>query len=309
MHKHKVKCLPKTKCKTKQDISKVIAETCGIWCMRDVFTKIHLWIFYFVFMPSNVPNGCQKITVLQRGILQYEIRIVLSEDSVSRIFNIFTLFLCLSTWCGVCMVPQCVQVGLELGGKEQSRAEQQREGSAGSRRVSGASWENKLPWVGEAAAAAATTSSCCMLFPDDPTPSGPLDPSEVAAVVLPLPQQLDCSSRDQGLRPPGCLGGSSVLRCVSIGEATTRSPDDGQELPGLLQLRGRGGSTSTDRSFVGLWPQLSECQAEVEKREGGRTERCPGLGKEQPRDVTGKLSLRGGRHLEGIWARVVELTR
>lgn len=61
--------------------------------------------------------------------------------------------------------------------------------------------------------------------------------------------------------PPAWVGGSDpwLLWCVpaalrsSVGEANP-SPDDGRELSDL-QLCGRAGSTSTDRSFVGLWPQ------------------------------------------------------
>lgn len=62
---------------------------------------------------------------------------------------------------------------------------------------------------------------------------------------------------------PAWVGGSDpgLLRCVpaaprsSVGEVNP-SPDDGRELPDL-QLCGRAGSTSTDRSFVGLWPWRS----------------------------------------------------
>lgn len=68
--------------------------------------------------------------------------------------------------------------------------------------------------------------------------------------------------------------GPGLLRCVSAaprsfaGEVNL-SPDDGQELP-ELQLCGRAGSTSTDRSFVGLWPRLSYYQAKVkDEGEGG----------------------------------------
>lgn len=65
------------------------------------------------------------------------------------------------------------------------------------------------------------------------------------------------------------VGGSDpgLLRCVSaaprssVGEVNL-SPDDGQELPDL-QLCGRAGCSSTDRSFMGLWPQHGECQAQV----------------------------------------------
>lgn len=51
----------------------------------------------------------------------------------------------------------------------------------------------------------------------------------------------------------------------SVGEANP-SPDDGRELSDL-QLCGRAGSTSTDRSFVGLWPQRCWCQAKVKEDE------------------------------------------
>lgn len=55
---------------------------------------------------------------------------------------------------------------------------------------------------------------------------------------------------------PGLVVGIELLRCSpaaprsSVGDGNL-SPDDGQELP-ELQLFGRAGCTTTDRSFVGL---------------------------------------------------------
>lgn len=67
---------------------------------------------------------------------------------------------------------------------------------------------------------------------------------------------------------PGLLRCASAAPRSSVGEVNL-SPDDGQELPDL-QLRGRAGSTSTDRRFLGLWPQHSRSQTKVtDAGEGG----------------------------------------
>lgn len=96
-------------------------------------------------------------------------------------------------------------------------------------------------------------------------------------------QQLTTRKKEEGKRhilskilQPNCSHGTRtlLLPCVptaprsSAGEVNP-SPDDGQDLPDF-QLRGRAGFTSTHRSFVGLWPQLSDYQTEV--RDGGRGE-------------------------------------